>query len=233
MSDMNDIISGSGLVKSYKVSKQNKLDVLKGVDITIPENKISVIVGASGAGKSTLLHIISGLDKPDSGQVSMLGTDLFSLSQKKLSKFRNENIGFVFQFHHLLPEFTALENVAIPLLIAGKGKKEAFEKALELIDITGLEGRKNHKPAELSGGEQQRAALARALSNNPKVILADEPTGNLDSNNANAINDLFLKLRDEFGKTFVIVTHNKDLMAIGDNLIEMADGRVIKKRLPI
>lgn len=230
---MNDIISGSGLVKSYKVSKQNKLDVLKGVDITIPENKISVIVGASGAGKSTLLHIISGLDKPDSGQVSMLGTDLFSLSQKKLSKFRNENIGFVFQFHHLLPEFTALENVAIPLLIAGKGKKEAFEKALELIDITGLEGRKNHKPAELSGGEQQRAALARALSNNPKVILADEPTGNLDSNNANAINDLFLKLRDEFGKTFVIVTHNKDLMAIGDNLIEMADGRVIKKRLPI
>lgn len=233
MSDMNDIISGSGLVKSYKVSKQNKLDVLKGVDITIPENKISVIVGASGAGKSTLLHIISGLDKPDSGQVSMLGTDLFSLSQKKLSKFRNENIGFVFQFHHLLPEFTALENVAIPLLIAGKGKKEAFEKALELIDITGLEGRKNHKPAELSGGEQQRAALARALSNDPKVILADEPTGNLDSNNANAINDLFLKLRDEFGKTFVIVTHNKDLMAIGDNLIEMADGRVIKKRLPI
>ncbi len=233
MSDMNDIISGSGLVKSYKVSKQNKLDVLKGVDITIPENKISVIVGASGAGKSTLLHIISGLDKPDSGQVSMLGTDLFSLSQKKLSKFRNENIGFVFQFHHLLPEFTALENVAIPLLIAGKGKKEAFEKALELIAITGLEGRKNHKPAELSGGEQQRAALARALSNDPKVILADEPTGNLDSNNANAINDLFLKLRDEFGKTFVIVTHNKDLMAIGDNLIEMADGRVIKKRLPI
>lgn len=230
---MNDIISGSGLVKSYKVSKQNKLDVLKGVDITIPENKISVIVGASGAGKSTLLHIISGLDKPDSGQVSMLGTDLFSLSQKKLSKFRNENIGFVFQFHHLLPEFTALENVAIPLLIAGKGKKEAFEKALELIAITGLEGRKNHKPAELSGGEQQRAALARALSNDPKVILADEPTGNLDSNNANAINDLFLKLRDEFGKTFVIVTHNKDLMAIGDNLIEMADGRVIKKRLPI
>lgn len=224
---MNNIINGSGLVKSYKVSKQNTLEVLKGVDISIPENKISVIVGASGAGKSTLLHIISGLDKPDAGSVNIMGTDIFSLSQKKLSKFRNENIGFVFQFHHLLPEFTALENVAIPMLIAGKGKKEAFEKALQLISITGLESRKNHKPAEMSGGEQQRAALARALSNDPKVILADEPTGNLDSNNANAINDLFLKLRDEFGKTFVIVTHNKDLMAIGDNLIEMADGRVV------
>ncbi|MCA0388114.1 MAG: ABC transporter ATP-binding protein [Bacteroidetes bacterium] len=224
---MNKIINGSGLVKSYRVSKQNTLEVLKGVDISIPENKISVIVGASGAGKSTLLHIISGLDKPDAGSVNIMGTDIFSLSQKKLSKFRNENIGFVFQFHHLLPEFTALENVAIPMLIAGKGKKEAFEKALQLISITGLESRKNHKPAEMSGGEQQRAALARALSNDPKVILADEPTGNLDSNNANAINDLFLKLRDEFGKTFVIVTHNKDLMAIGDNLIEMADGRVV------
>lgn len=228
MSSMNNIINGSGLVKSYKVSKQNTLEVLKGVDISIPENKISVIVGASGAGKSTLLHIISGLDKPDAGNVNIMGTDIFSLSQKKLSKFRNENIGFVFQFHHLLPEFTALENVAIPLLIAGKGKKEAFERALQLISITGLESRKNHKPAELSGGEQQRAALARALSNDPKVILADEPTGNLDSNNANAINDLFLKLRDEFGKTFVIVTHNKDLMAIGDNLIEMADGKVVR-----
>ena len=228
MSSMNNIINGSGLVKSYKVSKQNTLEVLKGVDISIPENKISVIVGASGAGKSTLLHIISGLDKPDAGNVNIMGTDIFSLSQKKLSKFRNENIGFVFQFHHLLPEFTALENVAIPLLIAGKGKKEAFERALQLIFITGLESRKNHKPAELSGGEQQRAALARALSNDPKVILADEPTGNLDSNNANAINDLFLKLRDEFGKTFVIVTHNKDLMAIGDNLIEMADGKVVR-----
>lgn len=228
MSSMNNIINGSGLVKSYKVSKQNTLEVLKGVDISIPENKISVIVGASGAGKSTLLHIISGLDKPDAGNVNIMGTDIFSLSQKKLSKFRNENIGFVFQFHHLLPEFTALENVAIPLLIAGKGKKEAFERALQLISITGLESRKNHKPAELSGGEQQRAALARALSNDPKVILADEPTGNLDSNNANTINDLFLKLRDEFGKTFVIVTHNKDLMAIGDNLIEMADGKVVR-----
>ena len=225
---MNNIINGSGLVKSYKVSKQNTLEVLKGVDISIPENKISVIVGASGAGKSTLLHIISGLDKPDAGNVNIMGTDIFSLSQKKLSKFRNENIGFVFQFHHLLPEFTALENVTIPLLIAGKGKKEAFERALQLISITGLESRKNHKPAELSGGEQQRAALARALSNDPKVILADEPTGNLDSNNANTINDLFLKLRDEFGKTFVIVTHNKDLMAIGDNLIEMADGKVVR-----
>ncbi len=224
---MDQIIKGTGLRKAYKVSKQNTLEVLKGVDIAIPEKKISVIIGASGAGKSTLLHIISGLDKPDSGSVQLLGTDIFSLGQKALSRFRNQNIGFVFQFHHLLPEFTALENVAIPIMIGGKGKKEAFKKAEELISITGLEKRKDHKPAELSGGEQQRTALARALSNDPRLILADEPTGNLDSANAHAINDLFIDLRDNFGKTLVIVTHNKDLMAIGDNLIEMADGVVI------
>ncbi len=224
---MDQIIKGTGLRKAYKVSKQNTLEVLKGVDIAIPEKKISVIIGASGAGKSTLLHIISGLDKPDSGSVQLLGTDIFSLGQKALSRFRNQNIGFVFQFHHLLPEFTALENVAIPIMIGGKGKKEAFKKAEELISITGLEKRKDHKPAELSGGEQQRTALARALSNDPRLILADEPSGNLDSANAHAINDLFIDLRDNFGKTLVIVTHNKDLMAIGDNLIEMADGVVI------
>jgi lipoprotein-releasing system ATP-binding protein len=200
---------------------------LKGVDIAIPKKKISVIIGASGAGKSTLLHIIGGLDKPDTGRVEMLDTNIFALSQKKLSQFRNKNIGFVFQFHHLLPEFTALENIAIPLLIAGKSKKEAFDKAGELIMITGLEKRKDHKPTELSGGEQQRAALARALSNDPSVILADEPTGNLDSVNADIINNLFIELRDKYNKTFVIVTHNKDLMAIGDNLIEMADGKVL------
>lgn len=227
---MDQIIKGSGLRKSYKVSKQNTLEVLKGVDITIPEGKISVIVGASGAGKSTLLHIISGLDKPDSGSVHLLGTDIFSLGQKALSRFRNQNIGFVFQFHHLLPEFTALENVAIPMMIGGKGKKEAFKKAEELIAITGLDKRKDHKPAELSGGEQQRTALARALSNDPKLILADEPTGNLDSANAHVINELFIDLRDNFGKTLVIVTHNKDLMAIGDNLIEMADGIVLNNQ---
>ncbi|GMU89712.1 MAG: lipoprotein-releasing system ATP-binding protein LolD [Chlorobiota bacterium] len=225
---MDQIIKGTGLRKSYKVSKQNTLEVLKGVDIAIPEGRISVIVGASGAGKSTLLHILSGLDRPDSGTVNLLGMDIFSLSQKALSRFRNQNIGFVFQFHHLLPEFTALENVAIPMMIGGKGKKEAFKRAGELIAITGLEKRKDHKPAELSGGEQQRTALARALSNDPKLILADEPTGNLDSSNAQTINELFIDLRDNFGKTLVIVTHNKDLMAIGDNLIEMADGVVVK-----
>lgn len=229
---MNNIITGKGLTKSYKVSKHNSLEVLKGVDISIIGGKISVIVGPSGAGKSTLLHIISGLDKPDSGRVEILGSDIFALSQKKLSHFRNKNIGFVFQFHHLLPEFTALENAAIPLLIAGKSKKEAFDRALELMKITGLEKRKDHKPAELSGGEQQRAALARALGNDPQVILADEPTGNLDSANATSINDLFIELRDNFGKTFVIVTHNKELMAIGDILIEMADGRVVKDNSP-
>ncbi len=224
---MDHIIKGTSLKKSYKVSKQNTLEVLKGVDISIPTGKISVIVGASGAGKSTLLHIISGLDRPDSGSVELLNTEIFSLGQKALSRFRNQNIGFVFQFHHLLPEFTALENVAIPMMIGGKGKREAMKRAEELITITGLEKRKDHKPAELSGGEQQRTALARALSNDPRLILADEPTGNLDSANAQTINDLFINLRDNFGKTLVIVTHNKDLMAIGDNLIEMADGVVV------
>ena len=224
---MDHIIKGTSLEKSYKVSKQNTLEVLKGVDISIPTGKISVIVGASGAGKSTLLHIISGLDRPDSGSVELLNTEIFSLGQKALSRFRNQNIGFVFQFHHLLPEFTALENVAIPMMIGGKGKREAMKRAEELITITGLEKRKDHKPAELSGGEQQRTALARALSNDPRLILADEPTGNLDSANAQTINDLFINLRDNFGKTLVIVTHNKDLMAIGDNLIEMADGVVV------
>lgn len=224
---MDHIIKGTSLKKSYKVSKQNTLEVLKGVDISIPTGKISVIVGASGAGKSTLLHIISGLDRPDSGSVELLNTEIFSLGQKALSRFRNQNIGFVFQFHHLLPEFTALENVAIPMMIGGKGKREAMKRAEELITITGLEKRKDHKPAELSGGEQQRTALARALSNDPRLILADEPTGNLDSANAQTINELFINLRDNFGKTLVIVTHNKDLMAIGDNLIEMADGVVV------
>ncbi|KAB2909921.1 MAG: ABC transporter ATP-binding protein [Ignavibacteriales bacterium] len=225
---MENIIITDGLRKSYKVSKQNTLDVLKGVNISVPQNKISVIIGASGAGKSTLLHILGGIDTPDRGKVRIAGTDIFSLGQKKLSRFRNKNIGFVFQFHHLLPEFTALENIAIPMMIGGSSRKEAFNRAAELIEITGLSHRKDHKPAELSGGEQQRTALARALSNNPELILADEPTGNLDSANAKIINDLFIELRDKYKKSLVIVTHNKDLMAIGDNLIEMVDGVVVK-----
>jgi ABC-type antimicrobial peptide transport system, ATPase component len=198
------------------------------LNISVPQNKISVIIGASGAGKSTLLHILGGIDTPDRGKVRIAGTDIFSLGQKKLSRFRNKNIGFVFQFHHLLPEFTALENIAIPMMIGGSSRKEAFNRAAELIEITGLSHRKDHKPAELSGGEQQRTALARALSNNPELILADEPTGNLDSANAKIINDLFIELRDKYKKSLVIVTHNKDLMAIGDNLIEMVDGVVVK-----
>ena len=205
----------------------SELEIIKDISLEVKKGDAVCIVGASGSGKSTLLHMLGTLDRPTSGELFFEGQNLLQMEDEVLARFRNQQMGFVFQFHHLLPEFTALENVAIPMLIAGKGKKEAFEKALQLISITGLESRKNHKPAEMSGGEQQRAALARALSNDPKVILADEPTGNLDSNNANAINDLFLKLRDEFGKTFVIVTHNKDLMAIGDNLIEMADGRVV------
>ena len=225
---MENIIITDGLRKSYKVSKQNTLDVLKGVNISVPQNKISVIIGASGAGKSTLLHILGGIDTPDRGKVRIAGTDIFSWGQKKLSRFRNKNIGFVFQFHHLLPEFTALENIAIPMMIGGSSRKEAFNRAAELIEITGLSHRKDHKPAELSGGEQQRTALARALSNNPELILADEPTGNLDSANAKIINDLFIELRDKYKKSLVIVTHNKDLMAIGDNLIEMVDGVVVK-----
>ncbi|MCU7495546.1 MAG: ABC transporter ATP-binding protein [Ignavibacteria bacterium] len=213
--------------KSYESLDKKKFEVLKGISINISKNKITVIVGASGAGKSTLLHIISGLDRPDKGSVNFEGGDILKFSDEKLAAFRNRNIGFVFQFHHLLPEFTASENVAIPLMINNTSLGDALSKAKLLLGQVGLEDRMGHKPAELSGGEQQRVAVARALANDPEIIFADEPTGNLDSVNSEAINKLFVELRDKFKKTLVIVTHNPDLMKLADEVFEMKDGEII------
>ncbi|MFA7289639.1 MAG: ABC transporter ATP-binding protein [Melioribacteraceae bacterium] len=224
------IIKANEIRKSYTKSDKKKLEILKGVSLEIPENKITVIVGVSGAGKSTLLHILSGLDNPDSGEVFFDDANIFSYSDDKLSKFRNENIGFIFQFHHLLPEFTAVENIAMPLMIKGESKQKAFKKAEEFLSIVGLEERGNHKPAELSGGEQQRVAIARALINNPKIIFADEPTGNLDSQNGEQIHSLFISLKEKFGLTFLIVSHNAELIKLGDYIYEMKDGIIIDKR---
>ena len=203
------------------------LTVLNNINLEIQEQKVTVIVGPSGAGKSTLLHIIGTLDKADQGEVYFSSTDVNKLKDKQLSDFRNKHIGFVFQFHHLLPEFTALENVSMPALIAGTAKKEADAKALELLELLGVAARKDHKPSELSGGEQQRVAVARALINNPEVVLADEPSGNLDSDNARDLHNLFFKLRDQLNQTFIIVTHNQELANMSDEKIMMKDGKII------
>ena len=208
--------------KSY-----GSLQVLKKVSLTIENNKVVTIVGPSGAGKSTLLHIIGTLDKPDGGEVVIDGVNLNTLSDDKLAEFRNQHIGFVYQFHHLLPEFTALENVAMPALIAGKSRKEATDRAKELLDFLKLGDRVGHKPAQLSGGEQQRVSVARALMNNPELILADEPSGNLDTENARKLHDLFFVLRDTFKQTFIIVTHNEELAQLSDRKIVLQDGTVI------
>lgn len=208
--------------KSY-----GELQVLKGIDLLIPEKKIVTIVGASGAGKSTLLHILGTLDTPDSGEIRYDGENIARYSPGKLAAFRNKNIGFVFQFHHLLPEFTALENVCMPAWIKGDSKKEAEKKALELLERLGLQDRVAHKPAELSGGEQQRVSVARALINSPKVILADEPSGNLDTHTKNELHQLFFTLRDELNQTFVIVTHDTELAAMSDQKISLCDGKII------
>ena len=225
---MNTIIlSAENLIKTYQTTKKTKLEVLKSISLEIDKDKISVIIGASGAGKSTLLHLLGGLDRPDSGKVFFDGQNIFDFSDEKLAKFRNNNIGFVFQFHHLLPEFTAVENVAIPQMIRGISLNNALKKAEELIDSVGLSERINHKPAELSGGEQQRVAVARALANDPSVIFADEPTGNLDSANSEAIHKIIVDLRDKFNKSFVIVTHNNSLVKLADKVFEMKDGKII------
>lgn len=208
--------------KSY-----GSLQVLKKVSLSIENSKVVTIVGPSGAGKSTLLHIIGTLDKPDSGEVVIDGVNLNQLSDDKLAEFRNRHIGFVYQFHHLLPEFTALENVAMPALIAGKSRKESFCRAQELLDFLKLGDRVGHKPAQLSGGEQQRVSVARALMNNPELILADEPSGNLDTDNAKKLHQLFFDLRDQFHQTFVIVTHNEELASLSDRKIQLQDGRVL------
>lgn len=226
---MSIIIKAEELHKSFTTIKNVKLNVLKGISIEIEKEKISVIVGASGAGKSTLLHLLSGLDKPDSGKVFFDGKDISNYGDEKLSKFRNQNIGFIFQFHHLLPEFTALENTAIPLMIGGISLTRSVERAKELLNSVGLSERFDHKPAELSGGEQQRVAVARALANNPKIIFADEPTGNLDSENSEAIHKIIFELRDRLKITFIIVTHNPGLVNLADTVYEMKDGLINSK----
>jgi len=229
---MNDqiILVARNIHKSFFKKNDEKLEILKGVSLEVVRGKISVIIGASGAGKSTLLHILSGLDNPDKGEVNINATNLFSLSDEKLSKFRNMHIGFVFQFHHLLPEFDALENIALPVMISGESSKTSFARAEELLEIVGLKERGNHKPSELSGGEQQRVAVARALANNPDIIFADEPTGNLDSMNSDSLHQLFVELRNKLGLTFLIVTHNPKLMNLGDTVFEMKDGQILINR---
>lgn len=215
------------MIKVRDIQKKfDNLQVLKGIDLDIAAGEIVSIVGPSGAGKTTLLQIIGSLDTPDAGNVSIDNTDIFSLSSNKLARFRNANIGFIFQFHQLLPEFTLLENVAMPALIAGKSKAEAFERSRVLIDYLGLSERVSHKPSQLSGGERQRAAVARALVNDPKVILADEPSGSLDSHNRNELHQLFFRLRDDMGYTFIIVTHDEHLADMADRKISMVDGQI-------
>ena len=220
------------MIKAKNLHKYfGDLHVLKGVDITINKGEVVSIVGASGAGKTTLLQLLGTLDKPSSKDQSELiinETNINTLNDRALAKFRNEHLGFIFQFHQLLPEFTALENVCIPAYIKKTSKADAETKAKELLDFLGLKDRYDHKPNELSGGEQQRVAVARALINNPSVIFADEPSGNLDSESAENLHNLFFKLRDEFGQTFVIVTHNEDLANMADRKLTMVDGKIVK-----
>ena len=203
------------------------LQVLRGIDLSVEEGQVVSIVGPSGAGKTTLLQIMGTLDKADSGQVIINGQDISALNQKKLSRFRNKHLGFVFQFHQLLPEFTALENIMIPAFIGGANKKEAEERARELLQFMGLADRATHKPNELSGGEKQRVAVARALVNHPDVIMADEPSGSLDSRNKEELHKLFFDLRDKYGQTFIIVTHDESLATLTDRTIHMKDGIII------
>ncbi len=216
------MIKAENIYKSY-----GSLQVLKGINLDIKKGEIISIVGASGAGKSTLLHILGTIDRADKGLLQINDLAVLSLNDKKLSEFRNKNIGFVFQFHHLLPEFTSLENICIPAFIGGLSKKEAEEKALKLLEFMNLTERKDHKPAQLSGGEQQRVAVARSLINNPAVVLADEPSGNLDSASAKELHSLFFTLREQFQQTFIIVTHNEELANMANRKLTIKDGMIV------
>lgn len=220
----NVLIQLEGISKSYQITKSNKLQVLKEINLTIYRSEIAAIVGKSGAGKSTLLHILGTLDNPEKGTMIFEGTNVFNYNDKQLANFRANDIGFIFQFHHLLPEFTALENVTIASRIAGHNNES---KARDLLEEVGLGDRIHHKPSELSGGEAQRVAIARALVNSPKIILADEPTGNLDTENADSIIELIFSLRNKFKQTFVIVTHNEEFAAKCDRIIKMVDGKIV------
>ena len=212
----------NGITKSF-----GPLQILKGIDMEVNEGEIVSVVGASGAGKTTLLQILGTLDSPDKGELILDGVKPFNLTRKQLSSFRNESIGFVFQFHQLLPEFTAVENVMLPALIKGISPLQAKKEAIRLLSVLSLENRQEHKPNELSGGEQQRIAVARSLINNPKVVFADEPSGNLDSKNSSELHELFFSLRDEFNQTFVIVTHNKELANMTDRKLIISDGLIV------
>lgn len=216
------MLKAENIHKSY-----GSLEVLKGIDLLVEKGEVVSIVGASGAGKSTLLHILGTLDSPDQGNLILEERDLTKLKTNQLAQFRNLNIGFIFQFHNLLPEFSALENVCIPGFIAERKRNEVLSRGKELMQVLGLESRMDHKPSEMSGGEQQRASVARALINNPQIVFADEPSGNLDSNNANELHKLFFKLRDEMGQAFVIVTHNQELAKMADRILEIKDGKII------
>lgn len=216
------ILKANNISKSY-----NDLQVLKNVELDLMNNEVVSIVGASGAGKSTLLHILGTLDKPDAGSLTINGYDVVALSANKLAKFRNSQLGFVFQFHNLLPEFSAIENVCLPGFISGKPDTEVKSRGKELLEILGIGARANHRPSELSGGEQQRVAVARALINDPNIVFADEPSGNLDSKNAEQLHKLFFDLRDQFKKTFVIVTHNEELAELSDRKVEIKDGSIL------
>lgn len=216
------ILRAENIQKSY-----GELSILKGVNLEVKQNEIVSIVGSSGAGKTTLLQILGTLDQPTSGKLIIDGEDPFSLTESKLSTFRNTSLGFIFQFHQLLPEFTACENIMLPALIKGQNKKEAKEQAISLLEKVGLQDRIKHKPSELSGGEQQRTAVCRALMNKPKIIFGDEPSGNLDTQSSKELHELFFKLREEYNQTFVIVTHNKELSDMADRSLTMVDGKFI------